>query len=629
MQTRLQAPVVLIIFNRPDPTSRVLDAIASVKPRRLFVVADGPRADHPEDERLVAETRALIDRVDWAAEVMTCYSDVNLGCTRRISSGLNWVFEQTPRAIILEDDCLPDPSFFPYCEELLQRYEDATDVQMISGTNAVGARGLYSYHFSRTFNIWGWATWARSWRDYDEDMRPWLELRETDWLERLLQDEKGARVARVLLDETSEGRKPWDFHWTFRGWMRGAVSITPSVNLVSNIGFGAGATHQRDASHPQATRPLGSMSFPMTHPPGIEVLKEADRAIWAAMHPRFFPAEARPWTALRNRMRRSAVKAEAEKPGRGPVVIGSAVGLAVEQVLPFINSLRNCGYAGDLVLFVDRRLRRHLHRHALPPSVRLMPARALLPFNFPRVRRSRLLWPLWLGLHTVGWGVLKELRRLPDGLRGGLNLQRSLAQFICTPMEARFLSFQKFLEGHTYSRVLLTDTRDVLFQSDPFAQLTTTGLAVSVESRNYTIATERHNREWIEGVYGEDVLDRIGSNPPSCVGVTYGGRAAISSYLDRMVAEILSLRGRAASQGGADTAIHNYLLWTGQLGSVQLLETLGTASAVATLNEVPPEDLALDAEGRLLNRDGSMPSVVHQYDRQPKVAQALLATLAD
>ena len=280
LSAETQTPVVLFVFNRPDSTTRVLNAIAAARPRRLFVVADGPRADQPDDERLVLETRAVIDRVDWPADVSTSYSDVNLGCTARISSGLDWVFEQTSEAIILEDDCLPHPSFFPYCEELLTRYQNSPQVHMISGTNAVGARGQYSYHFSRTYNIWGWATWARAWRHYDEDMRPWRRLRKTDWLERLLRDENGARAARTLLDATYEGKMPWDFYWTFCGWMRGAVSATPSVNLVSNIGFGEGATHERNAAHPRADRSVQPMGFPMIHPPEIEVLYEADRAVW-------------------------------------------------------------------------------------------------------------------------------------------------------------------------------------------------------------------------------------------------------------------------------------------------------------------------------------------------------------
>ena len=308
------------------------------------------------------------------------------------------------------------------------------------------------------------------------------------------------------------------------------------------------------------------------------------------------------------------------------IVMGSAVGLATEQILPFLISVRNCGYRGDVALFVNRRVARGLRRQALSARVRLVPVATVVPFNFARIRQNKLAWSTWIAVHTVGWAVLRALGRLPSVFAARGRLQRLLARLICTPMEARFLHFREFLESEPYDRVLLTDVRDVLFQSDPFSQLPTAGLAVSIETRSYTIATERHNRDWMRDAYGMPVLDRIGGNPPSCVGVTYGGGEAISSYLDRMVDEILHLRGRVARQGGADTAIHNFLLWTNQLGTALLLETLG--SAVATLNEVPEEDLELDPEGRLLNRDGSRPSVLHQYDRQPKVAPHLLQSLA-
>jgi hypothetical protein len=295
-----QAPVALFIFNRPEVTKRVLDVIASVEPRRLFVIADGPRTDHPDDARLVAETRAVIDRADWPTELVTDYSDVNLGCLRRIASGLDWVFEHASKAIILEDDCLPHPTFFRYCDELLELYDGRPEVHMISGSNVLGERGAHSYFFSRSFNIWGWATWAWAWERYDEDMRPWAERRDTKWLDHLLQDAKGARVAKVRLDAAEDGARQWDFHWAFRGWLSDAVSIVPSVNLVENLGFGEHATHMRNARHPHAGRAAEAMTFPLKHPPAIAVEQDRDRAIWAATYRRAFPsAQARGWHRIR------------------------------------------------------------------------------------------------------------------------------------------------------------------------------------------------------------------------------------------------------------------------------------------------------------------------------------------
>jgi hypothetical protein len=284
----LRTPVALFIFNRPDCTARVLEAIAAARPSVLFVIADGPRAEHPEDERLVAETRAVIDRVDWPCELRTCYSDINLNCDRRIASGLDWVFANVPEAILLEDDCLPDTTFFPYCEQLLERYRTDERVHMISGSNPTGSSDTYSYHFSRCFPVWGWASWARAWKHYDPEMRAWPEVRATGWLEDHLGEREAATLARTWFDHAHSGPiRQWDFQWLFSGWMRDAVAAVPSVNLVTNIGFGADATHHHDAEHPFAAVPGERIDLPLRHPPRVQVLDAADRAMWDVMVTRF------------------------------------------------------------------------------------------------------------------------------------------------------------------------------------------------------------------------------------------------------------------------------------------------------------------------------------------------------
>jgi hypothetical protein len=284
----LRTPIALLIFNRPDFTARVLEAVAAARSPALFVVGDGPRPGRPEDERLVAEARAVIDRVDWDCEVLTSYSEINLGCDRSIARGLDWVFDTVREAIILEDDCVPDQSFFPYCEQLLERYRDDERVQMIGGSNPVGARGAYSYHFSWSYPVWGWASWARAWRHYDHEMGEWPRLRETDWLESRLGDRRAAKLARYWFDGTHAAPiRQWDFLWTFSGWLRDAVAATPSVNLVSNIGYGENATHLRDRNHPFANVPAQSIDFPLRHPPRVEVLDAAERAAWDVLVARF------------------------------------------------------------------------------------------------------------------------------------------------------------------------------------------------------------------------------------------------------------------------------------------------------------------------------------------------------
>lgn len=276
-------PVALFIFNRPELTHRVLDAVAVARPAQLLVVADGPRPDHPDDGDLVRAARSALDRVDWPCEVQTCFSDVNLGCGRRIASGLDWVFDQVEEAIILEDDCLPNPSFFGFCEELLGRYREDERVFMISGSNVLEPDPFVrnSYCFSRGYQIWGWATWRRAWRHYDYDMRAWPQLRDSGWLAEHLRSVAGAEAARVLFDMTFDGRiQQWDFQWVLAGWLQNALAVVPGVNLVANIGYGQAATHLTDAGDRLAQLPAQAMSFPLRHPPEVEVLEERDATVW-------------------------------------------------------------------------------------------------------------------------------------------------------------------------------------------------------------------------------------------------------------------------------------------------------------------------------------------------------------
>jgi hypothetical protein len=308
------------------------------------------------------------------------------------------------------------------------------------------------------------------------------------------------------------------------------------------------------------------------------------------------------------------------------LVMGAAIGFTAEQVRPFLASLRNAGYTGSVVLFVDRALARTLREEGLSRGVTLAGARQWIPFRFRLLERRWAMRVVWTPLRTVIWTLLQIVGQLPVSDATRMRLEYGLALVLCAPMESRFLRYRRFLARHPYRRVLLTDVRDVLFQEDPFPRLPERGLAVSLETPAYTIATEARNAAWVRRVYGQTVLSEIGSNRVSCVGVTYGERAAISRYLDLMCAEIVKLPPSRRGIAGADTAIHNVLLWTGRLGSVDPLEPL--YSPVATLNGVDEQDLRLAPNGKVLNADGSPASVLHQYDRVLAVAPRLRQALA-
>ncbi|WP_248927690.1 glycosyltransferase family 2 protein [Paenibacillus hamazuiensis] len=265
----LTTPVALFIFKRPETTARVFEEIRKAQPQTLFVIADGPRADRPGEAEECMAARAVVSQVDWPCDVRTNFSDVNLGCDVRITSGLDWLFGQVEEAIVLEDDCLPHPTFFPFCQELLEHYRHDSRVMMISGNNFQAGRKRTgaSYYYSRLFHIWGWATWRRAWQHFDAGLARWPEIRGGGWLADVLADPLAARFFGYIYDRCHAGEiNPWDYRWNFSCWLQNGVSIAPNVNLVSNIGFGADAVHATNPDDRLAEIPVQAMEFPLAHP---------------------------------------------------------------------------------------------------------------------------------------------------------------------------------------------------------------------------------------------------------------------------------------------------------------------------------------------------------------------------
>ncbi len=216
------------------------------------MVCDGARPEGAEDsEKVAAVRRLIVDSVDWPCEVHTNYADTNLGCRERPASGINWVFSLVEEAIFLEDDCLPDQSFFSFCAEMLIRYRNDERVMHVNGTNFI-ARYLErqsSYFFSKYIWVWGWATWRRAWKHYDYTMATWERLHRrlnTSFDSRREQ----AYWIRTFDDARRDWRmaQAWDFPWIYSCWTRGGLAVTPSANLVENIGFGSDATHTTNSS---------------------------------------------------------------------------------------------------------------------------------------------------------------------------------------------------------------------------------------------------------------------------------------------------------------------------------------------------------------------------------------------
>lgn len=298
-----RTPVALVIFNRPDLTERVFAAVARARPQTLLVIADGPRPGRADDPRLCAATRAIIDRVDWPCRVLKNYADGNLGCGKRPATGLQWVFEQVEEAIILEDDCLPHPDFFPYCDELLERYRHDERVMHISGDQLLSTMDPSgpSYCFSRYCLSWGWATWRRAFHHYDYTISLWPELRKTSWLAELLVDPRSVTHWTSIFDKTHadpEGGTVWDYQWLFACWAQSGLALLPRVNLISNIGFRDDATHTTQEASPLANLTAREMGFPLRHPAWVRHDLATDRQIIDLL---FGKSETNAYRRLRNR----------------------------------------------------------------------------------------------------------------------------------------------------------------------------------------------------------------------------------------------------------------------------------------------------------------------------------------
>ena len=275
----LNTPIAFIIFNRPRHVKKTFEVIRGQKPSKLFIIADGPRQNKPDDAELCKLSKEIVDNIDWPCEVHKNYSDTNLGCKYRIITGINWVFEHTDRAIILEDDCLPHSDFFTFCETLLKKYEDDDRISVITGNNFQNGikRGDASYYYYKYNHVWGWATWKRAWSINDPDILFWPNFKKTENWSNLCSDIVERNYWERIFDKvyTKNFETAWDYPWTACNWFHGGLTATPNVNLVTNIGFGPDGTHTVTATDQEGlpVEPLG----PLTHPKTIQQDRKADR----------------------------------------------------------------------------------------------------------------------------------------------------------------------------------------------------------------------------------------------------------------------------------------------------------------------------------------------------------------
>jgi len=271
----IETPILFLVFNRPDVSKRVFEQIKLAKPRKLYIASDAARSNKEGEAEIVLDLRDfLLKNIDWDCTVSTLFREENLGCKYAVSSAIDWFFHNEEQGIILEDDCLPEQSFFRYCEELLIKYKNDKRIWHIAGNNfhfgqSDGTNN--SYYFGGIYgSIWGWASWRDRWAEYDAEIKAFEEDEVRSKLA-LSYDGSEAVVARFNdFQLIKDGLDTWDFQWVFARWMNKGLTIVPSVNLIKNIGFSEEATHTQYTKDKRSDMEVEAMSFPLIHPEIVE-----------------------------------------------------------------------------------------------------------------------------------------------------------------------------------------------------------------------------------------------------------------------------------------------------------------------------------------------------------------------
>ena len=268
-------PILFLVFNRPETTRSTFELIRRMQPEHLYIAADGPRENvEGESNRCMLVRELISNGIDWPCHVKYLYRSNNLGCGRAVREAITWFFSQVEYGIILEDDCLPNTSFFKFCSEMLDLYKDNERVFHITGSNFQSGKkiGYGDYYFSEFIHVWGWASWRRAWDHYDSEMAGYYDMRNTHPQRKLLPWSQFDEVYNGSIDT-------WDMQWFFTCLKHNALSIVPNYSLIKNVGFtDAWATHT-NFKEPEYIRKAIQMelNFPLKHPRRVQSNKTADK----------------------------------------------------------------------------------------------------------------------------------------------------------------------------------------------------------------------------------------------------------------------------------------------------------------------------------------------------------------
>ena len=279
----MDVPILLLIWKRPSHTSRVINSIRQICPKKIYISSDGPIKNDRENKRLVELVREIVlKEINWDCEIFTNFSNINKGCKIAVTEGINWFFRNEQEGIIIEDDCLPSKDFFYYCQSLLEKYRYDERIWSICGNGYQNdlSKNKESYFFSKYADVWGWATWRRCWKFYDPDIKSWGGERKVPLLKDLFENVREFKYWKKIFDNLYYKKQPntWDYQWQYLCFFNAGMSCMPHTNLVENFGFGEEATHtfQDPLRFNNKLKKVGRLNFPLNHPTEISISKECD-----------------------------------------------------------------------------------------------------------------------------------------------------------------------------------------------------------------------------------------------------------------------------------------------------------------------------------------------------------------
>jgi len=283
-----KSPVLIILFNRPKHTIELLKSIKKVKPKKLYVGIDGPR--HAKDQLLIDENIELVKKmIDFDCEVKFHTQLNNLGCGLGPRSAISWFFENEEQGIILEDDCIPNESFFRFMDELLPKYDENKEVWIISGDNGGPVLNQkyfqgQDYIFTNIPLIWGWASWRDRWVNYDENLENWKlgAFKNYNILNHVNYFEKYVVSTLCKNSSKSVNKNFWDFQLYSSMMKNNGYGIIPKKNMISNIGWGEDATHTKNKNY--RTKAKYGEFKTLNHPKSIVSSKKINNLITYSIH---------------------------------------------------------------------------------------------------------------------------------------------------------------------------------------------------------------------------------------------------------------------------------------------------------------------------------------------------------